>query len=447
MTEEFGLDDARTNGTGEVPDFVAARDHVREELVRFVRVLRRAGVSVPANAGVTAARALVEVGFTDRDRAKTALRACLVTERADIETFEDLFCEFWRRLTAGLDFDGPAEQPADGPEGGLAPLGGETPSGDGSEGADPETTSVDAPGDRGAVVGREVGTDEEGESVTTARYSRTGKRSGVAVPDAAAERFDDAFADLTRALADLPGRRWRAGDGRADVRRALRASLSTGGTVVEVPRRERAQSAVPALVLVDVSRSVLDVIDRSFLLDFLQRARTDWRDARVFFFDEDLREVTRSFDAESRRDALDALERAETEWGGGTHIGGSMARLRRAFPAAVDRRTVALVVSDGLEMGDVSTLEAEVSWLSARARSVLWLNPLATAPEYEPTARGMAAALPYLDGLFAFTDPTDLAEMVRQLRRQGLGGRVGHEYDRRGGGVTRPHRTTNTRDQ
>ncbi|HET7325428.1 MAG TPA: VWA containing CoxE-like protein, partial [Halococcus sp.] len=109
-----------------IPDFVTARDHVQDELVRFVRALRRAGVSVPANAGTTAARALVEVGF-DRERARVALRACLVTERADQSTFEDLFSEFWRRLTAGLDTSGPAQRPEDGPDGGLAPLGAETP--------------------------------------------------------------------------------------------------------------------------------------------------------------------------------------------------------------------------------------------------------------------------------------------------------------------------------
>jgi hypothetical protein len=60
----------------EVPDVVAARDHVLDELVRFVRALRRAGAEVPANATLTAARALVEVGF-EREAAEPALRAAL----------------------------------------------------------------------------------------------------------------------------------------------------------------------------------------------------------------------------------------------------------------------------------------------------------------------------------------------------------------------------------
>jgi uncharacterized protein with von Willebrand factor type A (vWA) domain len=419
-----------------VPDFVAARDHVINELVRFVRALRRTGVDVPANAGTTAGRALAEVGFDGRERAKIALRACLLTEHTDETTFENLFAEFWRRLTAGLDASGPAERPANGPDGGLAPLGAEAAPGERAESDDGAEHAEEDPDEGrsglGAAVGRETTTaDEEGE-VVTARYSPTGHRTAVSVPDVAGKAgFEGAFSDLTRALAGLAGRRWGAGKDTPDIRRALRASVGTGGTIIDVPRRERQRTAVRARLLVDVSQSVLDVLDRSFLIRFLQRARAAWRDARVFFFDDDLREVTQSFDAESSSAALDALSRAEAEWGGGTHIGGSLERLRTEFPHSVDRQSVVIFVSDGLEMGDVSALEAELSSLSRTAGAVCWLNPLAASPAYEPTARGMAAALPYLDGLFAFSGPDDLTEIARQLRRQGIHGRIGYEYDTR----------------
>ncbi|MFB6171088.1 MAG: VWA domain-containing protein [Haloarculaceae archaeon] len=248
-----------------------------------------------------------------------------------------------------------------------------------------------------------------------------------------ASDLDGAFRDLARALADLPARRWQAGGDRTDVRRALRESFGTGGTVLSVPGRSRQRSAMRALLLVDVSRSVLDTVDRGFLIDVLRHARRRWRDARAFLFDETLREVTDAVDAPSAQVAIDALEAAEAEWGGGTRIGASLARLRETAPEAVDRRTTVFVVSDGLEMGEVSVLEREVAWLARRAERVLWLNPLATAAEYEPTARGMAAALPYLDGLFAFAGPDDVREAARQLRQQGPGGRVGYQFDARRG--------------
>jgi uncharacterized protein with von Willebrand factor type A (vWA) domain len=441
-----GIGASKTNGV-DVPEFVAARDHVRDELVRFARALRRAGADVPANAATTAARALVVVGFDDHERARTALRACLVTDRADRATFDDLFAEFWRRLTAGLDPGGPAERPDDDPDGGLAPLDAAPTPGDPERGGEGSDDTEDADRDRarrdhGAVVGRGESTTD-GEA-TTARYSPTGRRTAVSVPGIADGGLDGVFRELTAALAELAGRRWGPGDDTPDVRRALRASVGTGGTVVDVPERERRRTAVRACLLVDVSRSVLDVLDRSFLIGFLRRATAEWRDVRVFFFDEDLREVTASLDARSSKGAIDALERAETEWGGGTRIGASLSRLRTNAPEAVSRESAVFVLSDGLETGDIETLEREAARLSRRAGAVFWCNPLAASVEYEPTARGMAAALPYVDGLFAFGGPPDLAEMARQLGRRGQHGRIGYEYDRRRIGTDRRLRTRPT---
>jgi uncharacterized protein with von Willebrand factor type A (vWA) domain len=208
----------------------------------------------------------------------------------------------------------------------------------------------------------------------------------------------------------------------------LRESLATGGVAASRPERERARSALHAIVLVDVSRSVLDAIDRRFLLDFLAAARGEWRHVRTFFFDTGLREVTEAFDA-GRADGV--LAEAETEWGGGTRIGDALGRLRRDHPDAVDRETVVLVISDGLEVGGIDDLERGMAWLSRRAPAVLWLNPLARSPEYEPTCRGMAAALPYVDGLFAFAGPEDVTELARQLDRHGAGGPVGYRHDPR----------------
>ena len=426
----------------EMPEFRAVRDHVREEIVRFVRSLRRAGVAVPANAGTTAARALVEVGFDDEATARAALRACLVADADSVPTFDRQFPEFWRRLTAGLDPGGPAPRGDDGPEGTLAPLGGagagETPETDagepGDRDGDPDPESV-ASASLGAVIA-DPGVDADAERVERAWYSPTGSPTEV---DAAARPADGdrslaaAFDELTKGLATLRGRRWGPGDERADVRRSLRASVGTGGTVVSLPGREREADDVRAVWLVDVSRSVLDTVDRAFLLSTLRRARATWRDCRIVFFDETAREVSAAFEEPSAAAAVDALARAETAWGGGTRIGASLSTFLAASPEAFDRRTVVFVVSDGLDRGDVDDLERTMARLSRRTGGIVWLNPLASAPAYEPTARGMASALPFVNGLFALGGPGDLAEVGRQLRRHGLGGRIGYEYDPRRG--------------
>jgi uncharacterized protein with von Willebrand factor type A (vWA) domain len=241
-----------------------------------------------------------------------------------------------------------------------------------------------------------------------------------------------------RALATLSGRRWqraRAGEA-VDARRALRGSLDTGGVPVRLPTRERADAAIRACVLVDVSQSVLDAIDRDFLLSVLAELVDAGRSVRVFFFDTEIREVTGVFEA-ARGDPVRALERAEVAWGGGTRIGNAVGTLGQRWPDAVGRRTATLVVSDGLDVGEVDVLESEMTWLARRSRAVLWLNPLAATRGYEPTCRGMATALPYVDGLFAFAGPADVAEIARQIERHGIGGPVGYEHDFRDRGRRR----------
>jgi uncharacterized protein with von Willebrand factor type A (vWA) domain len=435
---------------GQVPDVSTIRDDVRRDLVTFVRALRRAGVDVPANAGVVAARALVEVGFDDEDRARAALRSVLIRSPEDVDRFDRMFPEFWRRVSARLSPDpqgqsGLVDDDEQRPDGHLAPIGAEEGL-DSDTGPDPDPdggTDEDSGGPAavnpddwtgGVAPGETEESDEE--TVATATYSPAGRPEQVTVtlwPGPDEEKLLRAVGELTRALATERGRRWSpavAGE-KADVRRSLRRSVSAGGAIVSVPELRRRETASRVLVLADVSRSVLDVIDRSFLLRWLRALATTARNCRAFLFDDDVAEATEAFAAGSARDALDALRDAETAWGGGTRIGHAVSTVRREYADAVDRRTAVLILSDGLEMGDVSTLENGMAWLSRTAATVLWLNPLATAPDYEPVADGMAAALPSVDGLFAFAGPDDIEELTRQLSRHGSGGQVGYEHDPR----------------
>jgi hypothetical protein len=424
----------------ETPDFVAARDHVLGAVVSFVRTLRRNGLSVPANAALSATEALCTVGLRDRAGVYAATHATLVTDARDTETFDDHFPEFWYRLRTGLEATATSDDVGDrsgsgafyGADDGAdeaVAAGGGDPAESGGGGDDPadeavrERRLVDHDADGGD-------TDEtETERSRASTYSAGG--AGSDVDEEGRRRPLDAAAvrQFERALSTLSGRRWTAGGGRrVDARRALRSSVSTGGAVVSLPTRERKPTAFRTCVLVDVSRSVLDTIDRGFLLGFLDTLVSDGRGVRVFFFDTDVREVTDVFTA-SRGNPAAALERAEVAWGGGTRIGHALAELRKRWPDAVDRRTVTLVVSDGLDVGDVADLERGMTWLAGRSRAVLWLNPLAASAKYEPTCRGMAASLPYVDGLFALSGSEDLAEVARQVRRHGPHGPIGYEHD------------------
>ena len=56
-----------------------------------------------------------------------------------------------------------------------------------------------------------------------------------------------------------------------------------------------------------------------------------------------------------------------------------------------------VILSDGWDRGEPEQLAAEMARLRRCAHRVVWLNPLAGDPRYEPLTRGMQAALPHVD--------------------------------------------------
>lgn len=428
------------------PDFGAAREHLLTELVRFVAVLRNEGVSVPASGTLEAARALSTVGLDDERRVSAALRASLLSETADSDAFEEAFPTFWHRLRGGFDrivtaHEGPgadAESTSDDVGEDQQEQKSTQNDVESLPDADPPETSDDGDGD----VSVRIPTDrrhasgdrpDSSSDSDSRRYSAVGSREPIdatmATPSdeelAAIDRFVDS-------LATLPGRRHeRSTRGPTiDARAALRESLETGGAPLELPYTAPTRSELRCCLLIDISGSVLDTIDRSALLALAERLTARAFDARVFLFDTELREATTAFTRAEGEPAA-ALEAAEIEWGGGTRIGHAFETLRRTAPDAVDRRTAVVVISDGLDVGDPDSLTDGITWLADRAQTIVWLNPLAVSPAFEPESRGMSAVYPYIDALFAFAEPADLAEAARQIEHRGLSGRIGYEHDDR----------------
>jgi uncharacterized protein with von Willebrand factor type A (vWA) domain len=114
--------------------------------------------------------------------------------------------------------------------------------------------------------------------------------------------------------------------------------------------------------------------------------------------------LTRNTHELSGRDHDRALERAAaavTDFAGGTRIGASLAELNRAHGRRLGRGAAVVILSDGWDRGDPEQLAQEIGRLRRSAHRLIWLNPLAASPEYEPLTRGMRAAVPHIDQLLA----------------------------------------------
>ena len=207
-------------------------------------------------------------------------------------------------------------------------------------------------------------------------------------------------------------RRWVAGRGsRLDLRRALRASVRTGGDMVRLPRRVRRVRPRPIVLLCDVSGS-MEVYSR-LLVHFAHAITRRHRRVEAFLFSTRLTRITRELRKPHIGDAVDAVSRAVPDWSGGTRIGESLQEFHRRWGRrALARAPVVLLVSDGWDRGEPDVLEAAVSRLQRSSHRLIWLNPLIGTTDYQPLTRGLQAALPYVDDFLPARSLRDLADLT-----------------------------------
>jgi uncharacterized protein with von Willebrand factor type A (vWA) domain len=114
---------------------------------------------------------------------------------------------------------------------------------------------------------------------------------------------------------------------------------------------------------------------------------------------------------------LKNLSQNVPNWSGGTRIGESLEAFVNDFGTKnLTSKSVVIIVSDGWETGDVSVLSAAMQQIHKRAHRVIWLNPLAGNPKYEPTTAAMQAAMPFVDVFAAAHNAASLRQLSRILR-------------------------------
>ena len=221
---------------------------------------------------------------------------------------------------------------------------------------------------------------------------------------------------LTLRLATEQSRRLvpTRGRGLVDLRRTLRRTLGTSGEPLALARRARATEQPRLVLLCDTSGS-MDTHTR-FLLCFAVALRRVVRRLEAFAFNTALTRLT-PWLAPGKVDlTLRRLAAGVPDWSGGTRIGTCLAAfVARYQTSCVNSRTTVVILSDGLDRGDPEVLARALRAIRARARQVIWLNPLLGDPRYEPSARGMQAALPYIDRLASAHNLESLERLAAYL--------------------------------
>ena len=375
-------------------------------LAHFARALRERGVGVSMSDEADGLEALTLVDLSDRDEVRRALRAALKIRPRDTAVFEELFARLWSardesalRPPRNPRVIDPAKNPIKPPPRPAPRRPAALPS---AGSAPAETVEV--------RQGEEPGWSPE------AILRRKPFEECTAADLAAMEPL---VARLALSLATRRSRRLRPvrGRGEVDLRRSFRSAVAQGGEFLSLARRARAVERPRLVALCDTSGS-MDPHARFFLALVLALAKVA-PGTEVFAFNTELVRLTPYLKRSAAGGGISTLSRlasAVPDWSGGTRLGECLAEFAdRYLETLVGPDTVVLILSDGLDRGDLSPLARAMRALHARARRVIWLNPLAGDPRYEPTARAMAAALPYVDRLLPAHDLESLARLLPLL--------------------------------
>ena len=199
-----------------------------------------------------------------------------------------------------------------------------------------------------------------------------------------------------------------------DLRRTLRSSLRTQGEPLQRAWLSRRDVARPLVLVLDVSGSMAPYARA--LMQFGFAAMSSGERVEVFCFGTRLTRVTRSLRTTDPDRALAEVARRVHDWEGGTRIGESLKVLTDNYSqAAALKGAVVVLCSDGLERGDPLLLASQMSRIHRIAHELVWVNPLKGTKDYEPLARGMAAALPHVDRFLSGHNVKSLEELCDAL--------------------------------
>jgi uncharacterized protein with von Willebrand factor type A (vWA) domain len=140
----------------------------------------------------------------------------------------------------------------------------------------------------------------------------------------------------------------------------------------------------------------------------------------AFVFSTRLTRITRQIGCGNVDAALDRALDSIQDWGGGTRLGDALKTFNYRWGRRVlGQGAIVLVVSDGLDRGDIDLLEREMRRLHLNCRRLIWLNPLLGSRDYQPLARGMQAALPHIDHFLPVHNLASIEQLGRLLERLG----------------------------
>ncbi len=376
-----------------------------DNIAGFGRTLRRAGVRVDSSRIALATHAALAVGLGAKADISAAFEAVMVSREQDRLVFRELFDAYFRNPEIAQKL--------------LAQL---LPSAEGKAEPSKRRPRVREALSPQNAYGQQARPKQEDQNVEfdaamTASDLDRFKHADFNSLSGSEYRLVERLArDVRLPLPHFASRRTRPAVSGARIHwpGVMHQASQTGGELLRLPRLQRREQPLPLLVLVDVSGSMERYA--RLLLAFLHAATRRHPRRDVFAFGTHLTDLTPAFRVADTDEMLSAASAAIDDFAGGTQLGESLATLRRLHSRRlVGRRTLVLVITDGLDTGEPAELAQELAWLRRRSSRLLWLNPLLRFDGYAPLARGAAALHSQAHGMLAVHNVSKLEDLAASL--------------------------------
>jgi len=381
--------------------------------VALVNRLRRGGVTVSASGPTTFVAATHRMLPTSRTALYWTARLTLVNRADDLPAFDAVFAAVF--ADAVLPVDPVSLKTLRGTAASAVPATGRR------DDTGPQASGL--PWTTRPPSLRAGASDDDAHAVPDVLPSRIVTRA-----EQPFEEFDTADLALIgswleRTVARWPTRRSLRTDRdrhgrRIDLRATLRASRSTGFEPVVLVRTHPRQRRRRLVLICDVSRSMQPYAGIYLHLMRAAALHQGRINPEVFAFSTTLTRLTAVLAHRSPEVALSRANDRVNDRYGGTHLGRSIAELLAAPHGSALRGAVVIIASDGWDGDPPELLEHALARLKRRAAHLVWLNPRAAAPGFQPLAGSMAAALPYCDAVVpanSLSGVRDLFDVLAEL--------------------------------
>jgi uncharacterized protein len=398
-------------------------------MVRFISMLRAAGVRVSVSEELDAMQVAEVIGYQDRELLRDALGLTVAKSIEEKQLYQVCFDDFFSRneFRSKLIEDGEPELKADQPEKSITPLAQMLLNGDSASLAQAMELAANEIGISQIRIYTQVNLyarrilDQMGISNLESEIGAM-RRMGTAQASQqadllaeASEKLGDEVRDFVQRqlqvyakgepdrIRDQYLRQMQLGSvgpqdkarlriivrqiaqrlatrharlmrkqckGQLDVRRMLRKNIPNDGVLFQTAFRFKKIDRPKIIAICDVSRSM--AASAEFLLLFLWSLREVLSGVRAFAFSNDVIEVSDILDKlEPEAAAQEILKRIGF---GSTNYGTSLATFRKNWFGILDRKTTVIILGDG--RGNRTAPRPDiVREMSERVKRLIWLNP------------------------------------------------------------------------